>query len=214
MIIPAPMRHALALICLSLLAACDGRPATAFAQRVSQVRNSPIAPRLPLKIAHDLTVTGVRFGILKADASGEDQFVATDEVPAVDGQVFGWVVEVSTRRSSVRWQEHLRLPAPPADWGDAANDPDILISKDGKSVAAQGADDVEDGSLSRFSWSLASGDPGGYYELDVAIEGRAVAHFRFHVATPVQEQSLLVRARAPSPGLAQVRGARHPVRGA
>jgi hypothetical protein len=210
------MRTAL-LICLSVfpfLAACDGHQGTAFAHRVSQVRNSPTAPRLPLRIAHDLTVTGVRFGILKTDASGEDQFVATDQVPAVDGQVFGWVVEVSTSRSSVRWQEHLRLPAPPADWGDAANDPDILISKDGKSVAAQGEDDVEDGSLSRFYWSLASGDPGGDYELDVAIEGKAVAHFRFHVASAVQEQSLLVRARAPSPGLAQVRGAHHPVRGA
>jgi hypothetical protein len=210
------MRQAAALLCLlsTLLAACDGHPATAFAHRVSQVRNSPITPRLPLRIAHDLTVTGVRFGILKTDASGEDQFVATDEVPAVDGQVFGWVVDVSTSRASIRWQEHLRLPAPPTDWGDAANDPDIQISKDGRSVAALGEDDVEDGSLSRFYWSLASGDPGGYYELDVAIEGKAVAHFRFHVATPVQEQSLLVRARAPSPGLAQVRGARHPVRGA
>ena len=51
------------------------------------------------------SAAGVRFGILKTDASGADQFVATDEVPAVDGQVFGWVVEVSTRRSSVRWQE-------------------------------------------------------------------------------------------------------------
>src|SRR5215472_16476751 len=187
----------LCLLSLALLAGCDGRPATAFAHRASQVRNAAAAPRLPLRIAHDLTVTGVRFGILKTDASGEDQFVATDEVPAVDGQVFGWVVEVSTSRSSVRWQEHLRLPAPPADWGDPANDPDILISKDGKSVAAQGEDDIEDGNLSRFYWSLASGDPGGYYELDIAIEGKAVAHFRFHVATPVQEQSLLVRARAP-----------------
>jgi len=210
------MRDVLTVMILSvpLLAACDGRQGPAPVHRVSQVRNTATPPRLPLKIAHDLTVTGVRFGILKTGADGEDQFVATDEVPAVDGQVFGWVVDVSTSRSSIRWQEHLRLPAPPADWGDAANDPDILISKDGKSVAAQGEDDVEDNSLSRFYWSLASGDPGGYYELDVAIEGKAVAHFRFHVATPVQEQSLLVRVRPPTPGLALVRNSRHAVRGA
>ena len=155
--------------------------------------------RLPLRVAHDLTVKHIAFGILTTDAAGNEHFLPATEVPAVDGQVFGWVAEFATTRSTVRWQEHLTLPAPPADWGDAANDPDVLISADGKAVAAQGEDPVENSGLSRFYWSLATGDPAGDYQLDVAIEGRTVAHFRFRVPLVVQEQALLVDAGARAP---------------
>jgi hypothetical protein len=179
------------LAVLLALTACGraGLPAAPPAQGLA---------RLPLRVAHDLTVKSVEFGILSVDADGNEHFLPSAEVPAVDGQVFGWVAELSTTRATVHWQEQLRLPAPPLDWGDAANDPDILISKDGTSVAAHGEDSVEDSGLSRFYWSLASGDPAGDYELDVAIEGRTVAHFRFKVPAVVQEQSLLVDARAPT----------------
>jgi hypothetical protein len=156
-------------------------------------------PRLPLRVAHDLTVKRIEFGILTTDAAGNEHFLPATELPAVDGQVFGWVAEFATTRGSVRWQEHLTLPAPPADWGDAANDPDVLISTDGKAVAAQGEDAVENGGLSRFYWSLATGDPAGEYQLDVAIEGRTVAHFRFRVPAVVQEQALLVDAGVRGP---------------
>jgi hypothetical protein len=143
-----------------------------------------------------------RFGILETDATGEESFVPTREVPAEDGQAFGWVIEVDTTRPSLHWQEHLRLPAPPEDWGDAATDPDVLISADGRSVVAQGNDLVEDGELSRFYWALAPGDPAGEYVLDIAVEGKAVGHFAFHVPTTVREKAILVRQ--------ELRGARHP----
>lgn len=164
----------------------------------------PPLPALPLKIAPDLTVRAVRFGILKADETADDQFVATEEVPPFDGQAFGWVVEVDTTRHTLHWQEHLRMPAPPADWGDAASDPDVIISKDGMSVIAQGEDEVDEAELSRFYWSLATGDPAGDYELDLAVEGRRVAHIRFHVAAPVKEQTLLVLRPAPRHGFVPV----------
>jgi hypothetical protein len=143
----------------------------------------------------------VQFGILETTADGDDRFVPANEVPAEDGQVFGWVVELDTTRESLHWQEYLRLPRPPADWGDAATDPDVLISKDGKGAVAQGEDPVEDGELQRFYWSLAAGDPDGDYELDLAVEGRPVAHFTFRVPAPVTEKAILVRngARADRP---------------
>ena len=179
----------------------------------AQADQPPPPPSLPLVIAPDLTVRAVRFGLLKADPGSDDEFLATDEIPAVEGQAFGWIVEVATSRRSLHWQEHLRMPEPPADWGDAASDPDLVISKDGKSVIAQGEDDVEDSELSRFYWSLATGDPAGEYQLDVAVEGHQVAHFRFHVAAPVTEQTFLVRRvhRAPQVRFQNV-DARLPVR--
>lgn len=150
-------------------------------------------PRLPLRIGADLVVKRAQFGILSTDARGEENFVPATEVPAEDGTTFGWVVEVDTTRESLHWQEHLKLPRAPADWGDAAEDPDIIIAADGRTVVAEGDDLVEDGELSRFYWALAPGDPAGDYEMDIAVEGREVGHFAFRVPSAVVEKSILVR---------------------
>ena len=151
------------------------------------------APRLPLRVGADLVIKRAQFGILETNAAGEESFVPTKEIPAEDGETFGWVVEVDTSRQSLHWQEHLKLPRPPADWGDAATDPDIIIAADGRTVVAEGDDLIEDGELSRFYWALAPGDPAGDYEMDIAIEGRQVGHFAFRVPTTVVEKSILVR---------------------
>jgi hypothetical protein len=152
-----------------------------------------VAPQLPLTVAPGVTVTRVAFGIITTAPDGEERFVETHDVPAVDGQVFGWVAEVQTDRRSVRFEEHLRLPAPPASWGDAENDPDVLISNDGRSALARGEEAVEGGTVSRFFWSLADGDPAGEYELEVEIEGRTVGHFKFRVPVAVREGAMIVR---------------------
>jgi hypothetical protein len=175
-----------------LVAACAESHAPARHQP-SVAWNPASAPRLPMRIGPDLVIKRVQFGILQSTAEGDDRFVPADAVPAEDGQVFGWVVQIETSRESLHWQEYLKLPRAPADWGDAAEDPDVLISKDGKSAVAQGEDLVEDGELSRFYWSLAAGDPAGDYELDLAVEGRPVAHFTFRVPAEVQEKAILVR---------------------
>ncbi len=186
-----PLHSSLIVVAL-LLAACAEPHAPASHQPA--VAWSPAsAPRLPMRIGPDLVIKRVRFGILETVPDGEDRFVPGTEVPPDDGQVFGWVVEVDTSRESLHWQEYLKLPRPPADWGDAAEDPDVLISKDGKGAVAQGEDLVEDGKLQRFYWSLAAGDPEGDYQLDLAVEGRPVAHFSFRVPAPVQEKAILVR---------------------
>jgi len=151
------------------------------------------ATHLPLRIAPDLVIKRIQFGTLETGADGEDRFTASRELPAEEGRVFGWVLELETTRPAVRWQEHLRLPRAPADWGDAGEDPDVEVSRDGASAMAQGEDLVEGGKLSRFYWSLAAGDPAGDYELDVAVEGRPVGHFVFKVPSPVQEKAILVR---------------------
>lgn len=209
-------------LCLMLAACGDAHreaPGSADTDVIRKARaDDAQGPVLPLKIAPDLTVRAVRFGLLKGDGASDDDFVPTEEVPPFDGQAFGWIVEVDTTRRSLRWQEHLRMPEPPADWGDASSDPDLVISKDGKSVIAQGEDDVDDGELSRFYWSLATGDPAGDYQMDVAIEGHPVAHLRFHVAATVKEQTLLVRRTATVAGIRFVRvrhaaGARRSVAG-
>jgi hypothetical protein len=181
------------LLLAALLVAGCAEPHAPATHQPSIAWNPAAAPRLPMRIGPDLVIKRVQFGILETTAEGDDRFVPGNEVPAEDGQVFGWIIDIETTRESLHWQEYLKLPRPPADWGDAAEDPDVLISKDGKSAVAQGEDLVDDGELSRFYWSLAAGDPAGDYQLDLAVEGRPVAHFTFRVPAPVQEKAILVR---------------------
>jgi len=180
------------LLAQALFVAACAEPHAPATHQPSIAWNPISTPHLPMRIGPDLVIKRVQFGILQSAADGEDRFVPANEIPAEDGQVFGWVVQIETSRESLHWQEYLKLPRPPADWGDAAEDPDVLISKDGKSAVAQGEDVVEDGELSRFYWSLAAGDPAGDYELDLAVEGRPVAHFTFRVPAEVQEKAILV----------------------
>ena len=174
------------------------------------------APRLPLRVGADLVVRRAQFGILESNAAGDENFVPAKELPAEDGTTFGWVVQVDTTRQSLHWQEHLKMPQPPTDWGDAASDPDITISADGRSVVAEGDDMVEDGELSRFYWALAPGDPAGEYEMDIAVEGKPVGHFAFRVPETVREKSILVRhvPRRPGPALAALVRVNRPGSGA
>ncbi len=187
------LKHFLAVLLAvgaSQLVACGQAGTSPHRPGVSFHRTA--APRLPLRVGADLVVKRAQFGILETNKAGEENFVPTTVVPAEDGETFGWVVEVDTTRQSLHWQEHLRLPRPPADWGDAASDPDIVISADGRTVVAEGDDMVEDGELSRFYWALAPGDPAGDYEMDIAVEGKTVGHFAFRVPQTVREKSILV----------------------
>lgn len=196
-----PLPIAAVAACLGLavaVAACGKTPATApeqagVDQSAAKIPAADAGPvQLPLRLAPDVIVRRAEFGVLEATAEGEERFVPGTALPAVEGTTFGWVLEIDTPRDSLHWQEHLRLPKAPADWGDAGDDPDVLIARDGKSVAAHGEDALDDGELRRFYWTLSTGDPAGEYELDVAIEGRTVAQFRFRVPGPVQEQAILV----------------------
>ena len=191
----------LPLIALGTLVAACGERHWSVHRSARLGSHHDTGTHLPLRIAPDLVVKRAEFGVLETGSDGEERFAAAAELPAEEGQVFGWVVEVETSRNSVRWQEHLRLPGPVTDWGDVESDPDVVLSHDGRSALAQGEDLVEDGKLSRFYWSLASGDPAGGYELDLAIEGHPVAHFAFRVPQTVREKALLVRHSERAPGM-------------
>lgn len=155
--------------------------------------NRPAPVTLPLRIAPDLIVRRVRFGLLKTTPSGNEEFIATDRLPAEEGANYGWIADVETTRTSLRWQERLYLPAPEEDWGDAAEDEDVIISQDGRTALSTGDDVVDEGQLRHMYWTLGTVDPTGRYEMDVAIEGHPVAHFEFHLDHPVHEKPMLVR---------------------
>lgn len=201
---PAPAVRAVACVAAVAaafaLTACSRPPAASARAEggpIVEFEHAAAAPRMPIRVAPGITVRRAQFGVLQTDDDGNEKFVPMTTLPAEDGTVFGWVIEVDTDRETLHWQERMRLPKAPADWGDALDEPDVAISKDGRSVAAQGEDEVQGGELERFYWTLAPGDPAGDYEMDVAIEGRTVAHFSFRVPATVHEKPMLVRHERP-----------------
>jgi len=176
----------------SLIAACGDR-GSSRPHTPSTDWNRPGPVSLPLRIGPDLVVKRVRFGILKTTPSGDDHFIPADVLPAEDGVNYGWIAEIETSRSSVRWQERLTLPEPADDWGDVEDDDGVRISKDGRTALSTGDELVEKGEMRHVNWLLGTGDPPGRYIMDVAIEGHPVAHFEFRLDHPVHEKPMLVR---------------------
>lgn len=174
------LRRALAAVALATFAAC-----------------AVADPKLPVEIAPGVVVARLAFGIISQDADGREKFVEAREVPATEGQVFGWLAEVRGEPRVVRWEERLTLPAKPASWGDVADDPGVTISADGRTATVRGEDALEEGVLSRFAWALTDGDPAGDYRLELSMGGRLVGRFTFHVAVPVRAGSIVVLRERP-----------------
>jgi hypothetical protein len=131
--------------------------------------------------------------MMKTRPNGEDVFVATETLPSQDGVSYGWIAEVETTRSTVRWQERLTLPEPQDDWGDVEDDENVYIAKDGRTALSTADELVDGGEMRHVNWLLGTGDPAGRYVMDVAIEGHPVGHFEFRVDHPVHEKPMLVR---------------------
>jgi hypothetical protein len=174
-----------------LLASCgdrQSRPHAAFSEW-----NQPPSVTLPLRIAPDLLVKRLRFGVMKTTPSGNEVFVPTNTLPGEEGVNYGWEAEVETTRPFLRWQERLTVPKPLSDWGDAEDDEDVLISRDGRTALSAGSEAVDGGKVQHLYWMLGAGDPPGRYEMEVAIEGHPVGQFVFVLERPVHEKPVLVR---------------------
>ncbi len=174
-----------------LLASCgdrQSRPHAAFRDW-----NQPAPVTLPMRIAPDLLVKRVRFGVMKTTPSGNEVFVPSSTLPGEEGVNYGWEAEVETTRSVLRWQERLTAPKPIEDWGDAEDDDDFLISQDGRTALSAGSEMIDGGKVQHLYWILGTGDPPGRYEMEVAIEGHPVGQFVFVLERPVHEKPVLVR---------------------
>lgn len=102
--------------------------------------------------------------------------LATDHVPLVVGQAFGWRIEVPDGRPVV-WHEELILPEAPAEWSGAQF---VDISDDGRVATTAGVDIPFEGAI-EHTWSITEGDPAGDYELRLWVDGQLQDRFFFHV---------------------------------
>jgi hypothetical protein len=127
------------------------------------------------------------FGIYTKNNLGEEDFVPTEEVPLIENQGYGWLIELITLRTSVMWREIFVLPTAPETWGNLDENGDELpgfrtvsISDDRRTIITERRVKPESG-LIYNSWAVAAGDPSGEYVMHIYVDGLFMKTFRFTV---------------------------------
>jgi hypothetical protein len=127
----------------------------------------------------DLSHTAV-FGILTINDEGAEAFTATNSVPLVEGQTYGWIIRLDSLFTKVTWKEVLELPAEPETWDFAEADSEHVISGDRKTSITENEVFVEDGYIQSF-WTVVAGDPVGKHIIRVYVNGILLETFHFEV---------------------------------
>ena len=122
----------------------------------------------------------IEFGIWVEAPRGEFVFVATDQVPNVEDQAYGWRVRVDDPHEPVKWIESMTLPTAPESWEGVGENPNAVVSPDGRTSTMIGVTEPVDGYVGNI-WSVAIGDPPGDYEMEVELGDGRKARFRFRV---------------------------------
>jgi len=134
-------------------------------------------------IADDLVLVSAEFGLLEKGEDGAVQFKATDKVPLVAGQGYGWRLRFQTKRESVAMREEFELPVAPKNWDSSGSGGEFKVSTDGRTGTTEGDATLQDGAIIR-AWQVADGDPTGAHVIRVYIEGKLVRTFKFDVVAP------------------------------
>ncbi len=131
----------------------------------------------------------IEFGIWRPDANGDLQFEATDEVPYVAEQPFGWRLRSGAPSRPVKWVERLELPAPAESWEGVAESPNVTLSEDGRTATTFGAALPGDTFIGNV-WYVSAGDPTGEWRLTIEFEDGRKASFRFRMVAPKDGSAL------------------------
>ena len=124
------------------------------------------------------TKEDIQFGIWQPDDDGAMRFTATADVPNEEDQAYGWRVRVAESEEAVKWVETVTFPEAPDSWEGVEDDPNVMISEDGRTATTVGIE-VPDGGYIVSTWSVSPGDPPGEYVMSVELSDGRRASFTF-----------------------------------
>ena len=130
----------------------------------------------------------IEFGIWLPDEDGAMRFKATADVPNEEDQSYGWRVRVAESEHAVKWIETVTLPEAPESWEGVEDDPNVIISDDGRTATTVGIA-VPDGGYLGSTWAVSLGDPLGEYEMTVELSDGRQASFVFRLGEPADVTS-------------------------
>ena len=122
------------------------------------------------------------FGLFKLAPNNDVlDFKASNTVPRVVNQNYGWILKLNQMTGKVRVLERMTLPETPKTWG-AGGQP-YGTSADRKTISLDVTLTIYNGTVSK-SWDVANGDPPGHYLISAYIEDSAPVQFEFDVIDP------------------------------
>lgn len=143
------------------------------------------AKRVPLKRAStttdtlsDVEILRSEFGLFNSPQLGRPAFEPSLKVPLREGQGYGWIILLKTKKLKVSWREELSLPAPAPIIGIDQTRGRHTVSADKMKVTTEREVDLERGYIHN-SWAVAAGDPKGLHVLRVYVEGKLARTFEF-----------------------------------
>jgi hypothetical protein len=131
-------------------------------------------------IRHRASKEDIQFGIWQPDDDGAMRFTATADVPNEEEQAYGWRVRVAESEEAVKWVEAVTLPEAPDSWEGVEDDPNVMISEDGRTATTVGIE-VPDGGYIVNTWAVSLGDPPGDYVMSVELSDGRSASFTFRL---------------------------------
>ena len=127
--------------------------------------------------APPVTITRAEFGVFEADAGREIAFVPTREVPHVEGQRYGWMIDLLTGKRSVAVREDYLL-APDKAVSEADGRIEIPLPRRNQVSQRQL---VPVGGRIIGEWAIGPLEPPGRRHLQVIVEGELAGDFEYEV---------------------------------
>lgn len=122
------------------------------------------------------------FGLFKLAPNNDVlDFKASNTVPLVVNQNYGWILKLNQKSGKVRVLERMTLPEAPKTWG-AGGSP-YGTSADRKAISLDVTLTIYNSTISK-SWDVADGDPPGHYLISAFVDNSAPVQFEFDVIDP------------------------------
>lgn len=126
-------------------------------------------------------IVSAEFGLFDATDSRETVFEPALVVPRREGQRYGWVIELRNARRSVSVREEYLLPSSASEQRiEEQGGTKLVIPLPRRSQVSQRQLVPVDGRI-YGEWTIGSQEPAGVRQMDVVVEGKVAASFRFEV---------------------------------
>jgi len=130
--------------------------------------------------APPLEIVGAEFGLFAADQSGEIAFTPAAVVPFREGQRYGWVIEVRTKKRSLSVREEYLLPTAATE-ARTTPGPSGGVMPLPRRVQVSQRQLVPVGGRIVGEWAIGPGEPPGRRHLQVIVEERLAGDFEFEL---------------------------------
>lgn len=129
-----------------------------------------------------VTIVDAEFGLFESVAPDELTFTPTAVVPHKEGQRYGWIIEVRTKKRSLSVREEYLLATPATQAGPVMNASgrrlDIPLPRRNQVSQRQL---VPVGGRIYGEWEIGPGEPPGKRHLQVIVEDQVAGSFEYEV---------------------------------